>query len=52
MDINHTLNGFLRLNSWDFAYMLGLVDMSGTWHLGLHVNPPLGGHEDCCLLSK
>ena len=29
------LNGFLRLKSWDFASMLILANMSGTWDLGL-----------------
>ena len=33
-------NGFLRLKSWDFASMLGLADMSGTWDFGPHVTWP------------
>jgi hypothetical protein len=31
-------NDFLRLKSWDFAPMLVLVDMNGTW--GPQVNRP------------
>ena len=31
-------NGLLSFKSWDFALMLGLVDMSGTWDLEPHVN--------------
>ena len=27
-------NKLLRLEGWDFASMLGLIDMSGTWVLG------------------
>jgi hypothetical protein len=38
-------NGFLRLKSWDFAFMLGLADMSGTW--GPHVNWPMLKGQ-CC----
>ena len=34
-------NGFSRLKSWDFASMLGLANMSGTWDLGPRVNWPL-----------
>lgn len=35
-------NGLLKLKSWDFTAMLGLVDMTMTWDLGpgAHVNQP------------
>ena len=38
-------NGLSRLKSWDFASMVHLVDMSGTWDpmwtaLDIHHNPP------------
>jgi hypothetical protein len=33
-------NGFLRLESWDFACLLGLVDMNGIWDLVSYVNRP------------
>ena len=35
------MNGVLRLGSWDFAFILGLVDTSGTCDLGPCVNEPL-----------
>ena len=38
---NPCSNSFLRLNSWYFASILGLADMSGTWDLRPHVNWPL-----------
>ena len=34
------LNGFLRLDSWDFASMLGLPNMSGIWDLLPRVDLP------------
>jgi hypothetical protein len=40
MIINHIFNDVLKLKSWDFASVLGLANMSGTWELGPHVNQP------------
>ena len=34
-------NGYLRLKSWDFAFMLGLANMNGTWDLGPPCEPAL-----------
>ena len=36
-------NGFLKLRSWDFAFMLGLANMSGDLGLGTCVNWPSNG---------
>ena len=36
-----TNHGFLRLKTWDFASMLVIASMGGTWDLGPHVNRPL-----------
>ena len=40
MNINHVLIGFLRFESWDFASMLVLANMSGIYDLGPHVKRP------------
>ena len=37
---NSYWNGFSSLSDWDFASMLGYVDINGTWDLELHVNRP------------
>jgi hypothetical protein len=34
MITNFIFNGFLKLKNWDFASMLGLANMSGTWDFG------------------
>ena len=54
------INGLLKLKSWDFASMLGLVDMSGSWDLRPHVHQPsklslevngcLESYDHCVLL--
>ena len=31
-------NDILRVNGWEYASMLRLVNMSGTWDVGPHVN--------------
>ena len=40
MTINHCLSCLLGLKSRDFASMLRLANMSGSWDLGPHLNQP------------
>ena len=37
MNIKPNCYDFFMLKRWEFAPMLGLTNMSGTWDLGPHV---------------
>jgi hypothetical protein len=38
-------NDILRVDGWEYASMLGLVNMSGIWHVGPHVNWSIINHK-------